>query len=74
MIWVFNNFDLIFLLTGGGPGNVTETLPLYAYRTGWGLNSLGKASAIAVILLVFLLAGTTLYFKILKSKEAEDKL
>ncbi len=72
-IWVFNNFDLIFLLTGGGPGDVTETLPLYAYRTGWGLNSLGKASAIAVILVLFLLVGISLYFRFLNRREGRGK-
>lgn len=72
IIWVFNNFDLIFLLTGGGPGNSTETLPLIAYRTGWGLNSLGKASAIAIILVLFLLIGITIYFHILRKRESDD--
>jgi len=71
-IWVFNNFDLIFLMTGGGPGTSTETLPLYAYRTGWVLSSLGKASAIATILLVFLLIVSSLYFTVLKKWERSD--
>ena len=30
-IWVFNNFDMLFLLTGGGPGERTTTLPIFAY-------------------------------------------
>ena len=69
VVWVFNNFDLIYLLTGGGPGESTQTLPLYAYRMGWGLNSLGKASAVAVILLCFLLLCTNLYFWMANKKE-----
>jgi len=31
-IWTFNNFDLIFILTGGGPSNHTEILPTLAYH------------------------------------------
>ena len=31
-IWMFNKFDLIWLLTKGGPLNQTETLPTLAYR------------------------------------------
>jgi multiple sugar transport system permease protein len=34
-IWVFNNFDFIFLTTGGGPVDATTTLPIYAYSVGW---------------------------------------
>ena len=36
-IWIFNSFDLIFLLTGGGPGVSTQTMPIFAYRMGWTL-------------------------------------
>ena len=71
VVWVFNNFDLIYLLTGGGPGTATQTLPLYAYRTGWGLNNLGSASAIAVTLLVFLMLCTNIYFRLIRSKGDE---
>lgn len=68
-IWVFNNFDFIFLFTGGGPGTATETLPLYAYRLGWKLNNLGMSAAVAVILFVVLMGATMLYFKMLSKKE-----
>ena len=33
-IWVFNSFDMIYLITGGGPGGATETVPIYAYNVG----------------------------------------
>jgi len=68
-IWVFNNFDFIFLFTGGGPGTATETLPLYAYRLGWKLNDLGMSATVAVILFIALMGATTLYFKMLSKKE-----
>lgn len=70
-IWVFNNFDLLFLLTGGGPGDLTTTLPIFAYRTGWGLHQLGMASAITVLLLVFLLFVARLCFVFLNKWEKE---
>lgn len=63
-IWVFNNFELLFLLTGGGPAGLTTTLPIFAYRTGWGLRQLGTASAITILLLVFLLGMATIAFRI----------
>ncbi|ACQ82016.1 binding-protein-dependent transport systems inner membrane component [Beutenbergia cavernae DSM 12333] len=72
-IWVFNNFDLLFLLTGGGPGEMTTTLPIFAYRTGWGLHQLGMASAVTVLLLVFLLVASRVAFAVLSRWEKEDR-
>ena len=66
-IWVFNNFELLFLITGGGPAGITTTLPIFAYRTGWGLHQLGMASAITVLLLLFLLAIASIAFRIINS-------
>lgn len=70
-IWVFNNFDLLYLITGGGPGKLTTTLPIYAYQTGWNLRLLGTASAITVLLLLFLLLITAGAFKVLNKWEKE---
>ncbi|MBN9643706.1 carbohydrate ABC transporter permease [Corynebacterium mendelii] len=71
VIWVFNNFDILYLLTGGGPGKLTTTLPIYAYQTGWNLRLLGSASAITVLLLVFLLILASGAFKLLNKWEKE---
>lgn len=71
-IWVFNNFELLFLLTGGGPAGMTTTLPIFAYRTGWGLQQLGVASAVTVLLLVFLLVLAALAFRLLNRWDRED--
>jgi len=49
-------FDLIFVLTGGGPGNATRILPLDMYLTGFRSYDMGRASVIAVILVVVGLA------------------
>lgn len=70
-IWIFNSFDLIFLLTGGGPGTSTVTVPIFAYRMGWTLYSLGRSSAVTILLLLFLMAACLIYFKILDHWERE---
>lgn len=44
-------FPLIFLLTGGGPGSVTEVTNYYAYLVAFNLGELGYSSAITVVLL-----------------------
>lgn len=45
-------FDVVFILTGGGPGYATRILPLDMYLTGFAANQMGRASAIAVLLVV----------------------
>ena len=45
-------FDLIYVLTQGGPGDATRILPLHMYLTGFRSFDMGGASVIAVILVV----------------------
>lgn len=45
-------FDLIYVLTAGGPGDATRVLALEMYKTGFQANLMGPASAIAVILVL----------------------
>lgn len=45
-------FDLVFVLTGGGPGYSTRILPLHMYLTGFQANDMGAAAALSVILVV----------------------
>lgn len=70
-IWIFNSFDMIYLITGGGPGGLTQTVPIYAYNVGWGLKLLGRSSAVTVLLLIFLLLVCMLYFRLLNKWEKE---
>lgn len=70
-IWIFNSFDMIYLITGGGPAGLTQTVPIYAYNIGWGLKLLGRSSAVTVLLLIFLLMVCMLYFRILDKWEKE---
>lgn len=70
-IWVFNSFDIIYMITGGGPANVTTTLPIYIYNLGWTKKFVGKSSAAAVILLIILLIICGIYFKVLNKWEKE---
>ncbi|MEV6947215.1 sugar ABC transporter permease [Streptomyces sp. NPDC051172] len=56
-------FDLVFVLTGGGPGYATRILPLDMYITGFQSNEMGLASAISVVLVV---AGLLLSLALLR--------
>ncbi len=57
MIWVANSLDLILVMTGGGPGTATQTLPLHAFLTAWSGGNYGRGSALAVILTLVLLSA-----------------
>jgi multiple sugar transport system permease protein len=48
----FKLFDKVYALTGGGPGNATETLSMYVYRLGFRYFDIGLASAAAVVMVV----------------------
>ncbi|NLI21552.1 MAG: sugar ABC transporter permease [Clostridiales bacterium] len=62
-IFLFNKWDIIYLLTGGGPLNATATLPMKLYGEAFSSYNLGKAAALGVIMFVLLLASSKFYYK-----------
>lgn len=68
-IWDFKEFDMIFLLTGGGPLNDTQTLPLLVYQEAFALNDMGMASAYAVVMMAIMLVFMIVYIRRTKSDE-----
>jgi multiple sugar transport system permease protein len=59
-------FDAIYVLTGGGPANSTETLSIYAYRVLFQTLEFGYGSALAVIVFVCAAAATVVYAWLLR--------
>lgn len=51
-IWSFQIFDLVYIMTGGGPGGATTTIVMSIYQQGFQAYNMGYASAIAMLLLV----------------------
>ncbi|MCU0909631.1 MAG: sugar ABC transporter permease, partial [Rhodobacteraceae bacterium] len=60
--------DLIWLMTGGGPVNATQTLPLVVYREAFGLNQMGMAAAWAVSMMAILLVFMVVYIRQTRAK------
>ena len=60
-IWVANSLDVILVMTGGGPGYATHTLPLYAFTKAYSSLEFGYGSALALILTVMLMGVVALY-------------
>lgn len=69
-VWNFNKFDIIWVLTGGGPVDATTTLPIYAFEMAFLSHRLGRASAVSVVLFGVLSLFAIVYFKVAEpSKE-----
>jgi len=63
-IWMFNKFDVVWLLTKGGPVNSTETLPVLAYRKAFQSFDVGGGAAVATISFVMLSVVILIYLKL----------
>jgi arabinogalactan oligomer / maltooligosaccharide transport system permease protein len=61
LIWTFNMFNIIFLVTGGGPANETQIFATFAYRSAFTDFLYGQAAAWGVIILSMLLVFGTFY-------------
>ena len=62
-VWTFNYFDLIYILTHGGPGTSTEIFPTYVYRLFFEQTRLGAATTIGVFSLIVLLIFAVFYIR-----------
>jgi multiple sugar transport system permease protein len=62
-IWMFNMFDVIWLLTGGGPVGKTQILPILAYLQALQEFDIGLGSATATVGLAVLVVFISIYFK-----------
>jgi len=66
-IWTFNNFDLIWTMTNGGPADATTTVPLYAYLRGFRGGYLSYAASISVSMFMLLLTFMVVYLRSYRS-------
>jgi multiple sugar transport system permease protein len=64
-------FDIMFVLTGGGPAGMTETLTVYAYRSLFQTLRLGFGSALGVIVFVIVMAVAAAYLLVLRRQERQ---
>ncbi len=62
-IYTLRVFDIIWIMTKGGPADATEVLPTFAYRLSFISFNFGQSAAVAVIILVILLGAAVLYLK-----------
>jgi ABC-type sugar transport system permease subunit len=61
LIWAFNGFENVYLLTEGGPSSATMLMSIYAYNTAFLRSQMGYASALSVVMLGFMMALSLIY-------------
>lgn len=70
-IWTFNKFDVIFLVTQGGPAGSTDILVTYAYQVAFqNIRQYAQAASYGVVILSMLIVFATAYRRALKNTEA----
>ena len=72
-IWSLQRFTTIWLLTGGGPANATETLVIKVYNAAFRFYDLGYGSALGAAGLLLSLAVASLYFMV-ERRSASEKV
>ncbi len=69
-IWVFNNADLIYIMTKGGPANTSHSLSSYMFMKAYSTLNFGQASALGVLFMFILVLYVLIFFKITRFNEA----
>lgn len=72
IINVVRHYDIIGVMTAGGPAGGTEVLPALLYNTAFRANRFGEAAAIGVLLLAMVLVFATLYLRATRIGREED--
>lgn len=70
-IYTFKVFDLVYVMTGGGPVNSTQVLSTYSYKLSFGMFKYSKGAAVANVLFVILLIVSVFYLKYIYTEEDE---
>lgn len=69
MIWSFNDFNMVFVMTRGGPMNASMVLPVLVREFTFVLFDLGKGSALSIMTFVLLVGLSFLYIRVAAGKE-----
>jgi len=71
-IWTFHKFEIIYLMTGGGPLDATTTLPILVYLKAFSDFEFGRAAAVAILTFGILGVLLGLYFILIRQAEARQ--
>jgi raffinose/stachyose/melibiose transport system permease protein len=71
IIGSFKVFDIIYIMTKGGPGTTTESLAILLYKKAFNFNEMGYGTAIAVVMFLIILVISIFQLSILRKREVE---
>ncbi len=74
VIYVFNSFPLIWIMTNGGPANQTDIMITYVYKQAFRYGKLDKAAAGSIVMFAMLVAFTILYFYVTRDKKPAEQI
>jgi multiple sugar transport system permease protein len=67
LIFAIKTYDLIYIMTRGGPGDATDLISYFIYRTAFVSLNIGEASAMALVLLAAIVGLTAYLFRYMRS-------
>lgn len=70
MIAALKTYDLVYILTRGGPGTATETISYYIYKVAFVFLDMGRSSAMSFLLLVVIVLITLVLMRVMRTSEA----
>jgi multiple sugar transport system permease protein len=70
-IWTFQSFDIVYLLTGGGPAEATQILSTLIYQKAFWASDIGYASALGMVMLVCLMILSVSYLFVYRAQSAK---
>ena len=70
LIGGFNVFDIVFVMTGGGPNNATEVIATYTYDEAFTQNRIGYASTLSLVMTVISLVASFVFIRLRERGEA----
>ena len=71
VIDAFKTFDQVYILTGGGPGNATDLVCMFAYRTNFKIWNLGYGAGVVLVIFLIILIVTAFFYAVTQKKEEE---
>ena len=67
-VTAFKVFDIVYVLTRGGPADKTQTLSMYIYKSGWLFLKMGYASALSYVMLMIIVVISVFFLYLQKQK------
>jgi len=68
LIFAIKTYDLIYIMTRGGPGDATDLISYYIYRSAFARLNLGEAAAMALLLMLIVIVLTLALFRVMRER------